>query len=52
MALVAWTLVVVAVPWTSSRVVTTVVPMVEPRGSGAISPRTTFDLVDRRGPMS
>ena len=31
----AWTAVVV--PWTSPRVVTAVVPMVEPRGGGAIS---------------
>ena len=46
----AWTAAVV--PWTSPRVVTAVVPMVEPRGSGAISPRATFNLVDRRGPTS
>ncbi|KAM1561461.1 hypothetical protein ACFX1Z_004584 [Malus domestica] len=43
---------VVAVPWTSPRVVVTVVvAMVEPRSDGAVL-MITFSLVDLRGPIS
>ena len=39
-------------PWVATVVATAVIPVVETRGGGATPPRITFNLVDRRGPIS
>ena len=39
-------------PWVATVVATAVVPVVETRGGGAALIIVTFNLVDRRGPIS
>ena len=39
-------------PWVATVVATAVVPVVETRGGGAAPLIVTFNLVDRRGPIS